>query len=174
MIINNLQPNALWGYFEDICKVPRLSKNENKIRKYLLDFAKKNSLEARTDTVGNVLITKQADPGLENRKPVLLQSHMDMVGEKDADTIHDWNSDPITPIIDNDWVKADKTTLGADDGIGMAAQLAVLTDHELKTGVVESLFTVDEESGMTGALNLEPSFVKSTILLNLDSEDEGE
>lgn len=174
MIINNLQPNALWRYFEEICKIPRLSKNEDKIRKYLLDFAGENRLEARTDTVGNVLITKQADPGFENRKPVLLQSHMDMVGEKDADTLHDWNSDPITPIIDNGWVKADKTTLGADDGIGMAAQLAVLTDPELKTGIVECLFTVDEESGMTGALNLEPSLIKSKILLNLDSEDEGE
>ena len=174
MIFDNLEPAGIWKYFKEICKIPRLSKNEERIRQYLIDFAKNHNLECKTDTIGNVLIIKPANPGYEDRKSVLLQSHMDMVGEKDAATEHDWAKDPIIPYIDGQWVKAKDTTLGADDGIGMAAQLAILTDNEIKTGRIECLFTVDEESGMTGAIGLESNFFDSKILINLDSEDEGE
>lgn len=174
MSIGHLEPEGLWKYFEEICKIPRLSKKEEKIIEFLKKFASDHNLECHRDKVGNILIRKPASPGFENLKSVVLQSHMDMVGEKDSDTIHDWDNDPITPIIDGDWVRADKTTLGADDGIGIAAQLLVMTDKSIKTGVIECLFTVDEESGMTGAKNIEPGFFKSRILINLDSEDEGE
>jgi len=174
MIFSNLEPGNVWMYFDEICKIPRLSKNEGQIRQYLIDFAERENLEHRSDDAGNVLILKPAFPGFENRKSVLLQSHMDMVGEKDAATEHDWAKDPITPFIDGRWVKARDTTLGADDGIGMAAQLALLADRDIKIGRIECLFTVDEESGMTGAIHLGKNFFESKILINLDSEDEGE
>ncbi|HDZ41204.1 MAG TPA: aminoacyl-histidine dipeptidase [Bacteroidetes bacterium] len=174
MIFENLEPSKVWSYFNEICKIPRLSKNEEQIRQYLIHFAKNQKLEYKTDDAGNVLIIKPAYKGYENRKSVILQSHMDMVGEKDAATGHDWAKDPIIPFTDGKWVKAKDTTLGADDGIGIAAQLAILEDRELKTGPVECLFTVDEESGMTGAIKLGIDFFKSRILINLDSEDEGE
>jgi dipeptidase D len=172
-ILGHLKPASMWIYFEEICGIPRLSKNEGKIRQYLLDFAKKNSLLSKEDKVGNILITKPATVGMENRKTVVLQSHMDMVGEKNADYPHDWNTDPIIPAVKNGWVTATGTTLGADDGIGIASQLAILTDKDLKAGKIECLFTIDEESGMTGAINLDPDFFTGRILLNLDSEDEG-
>jgi len=174
MIFKNLEPSRVWKYFEEICKIPRLSKNEEQIRQYLIKFATGHQLEYKTDNAGNVLIIKKAYPGYENRKSVLLQSHMDMVGEKDATTRHDWAKDPILPFIDGKWVKAKDTTLGADDGIGIAAQLAILEDKQMKTGRIECLFTVDEESGMTGAIELQRDFFSSKILINLDSEDEGE
>ncbi|MEE4116916.1 MAG: aminoacyl-histidine dipeptidase [Marinilabiliaceae bacterium] len=174
MFISHLEPSSLWKYFESICKIPRLSKNEEKIRAFLKEFAQKNRLDVKEDKVGNILITRQADTGYENRKAVVLQSHMDMVGEKNADTVHNWASDPIKPFIEDGWVTAKVTTLGADDGIGMAAQMAILTDKSFKTGKIECLFTVDEESGMTGAINLQKDFFTSDILINLDSEDEGE
>ena len=172
-ILSHLNPAPLWIFFEEICKIPRLSKNEVKIRQYLLEFAKKYNLESKEDEVGNILIVKQASPGMENRKTVVLQSHMDMVGEKNADYPHNWTTDPIIPSIKEGWVVANGTTLGADDGIGIASQLAILTDKNLKAGKIECLFTVDEESGMTGAINLQPDFFTGRILLNLDSEDEG-
>jgi dipeptidase D len=172
-VLDKLKPELIWLYFEEICKIPRLSKNEGRIRKYLMDFARQNNLMAKEDEVGNILIIKEASPGMENRKTVVLQSHMDMVGEKNADYRHDWNNDPILPLMKGDWVGASGTTLGADDGIGIASQLAILTDPQLKTGRIECLFTVDEESGMTGAINLDPDFFSGRILLNLDSEDEG-
>ena len=172
-VLSNLNPAPIWIYFEEICKIPRLSKDEVKIRKFLHDFAEKNNLESKEDSVGNILITKQPTPGFENRKTVVLQSHMDMVGEKNADNPFDWTKDPIIPIINDGWVTAKGTTLGADDGIGIASQMAILTDKELKAGKIECLFTVDEESGMTGAINLEPDFFTGKTLLNLDSEDEG-
>jgi dipeptidase D len=168
-----LEPAPIWSYFEEICKVPRLSKNEGKIRAYLKDFAKRNSLEAKEDSIGNILITRPASPGMEDRKSVVLQSHMDMVGEKNAGYDHNWSVDPIIPVVENEFVSAKGTTLGADDGIGIAVQLAILTDKSIQTGKIECLFTVDEESGMTGAINLQPGFFESTTLLNLDSEDEG-
>jgi dipeptidase D len=172
-ILSELDPESIWMYFEEICKIPRLSKSEEKIRQYLLEFARKNKLESREDEVGNILIIKPATPGMENRKTVVLQSHMDMVGEKNADYPHNWETDPIIPVVNGEWVTARGTTLGADDGIGIAAQMAILTDKDLKAGQIECLFTVDEESGMTGALNLKPGFFSGKTLLNLDSEDEG-
>jgi dipeptidase D len=172
-VLSRLNPAPIWIYFEEICKIPRLSKNEGKIRKYLLDFAKKNNLESKEDKVGNVLIIKPATPGMENRKTVVLQCHMDMVGEKNADYPHNWAIDPIIPVLKDGWVTAKGTTLGADDGIGIASQMAILTDKNLNAGRIECLFTVDEESGMTGAINLQPDFFTGRTLLNLDSEDEG-
>jgi dipeptidase D len=172
-ILGHLNPEALWIYFEEICRIPRLSKDEGKIREYLLDFARKNQLEAKEDEVGNILIVKAPSKGMENKKTIILQSHMDMVGEKNADYPHNWKTDPIIPAVKDGWVTATGTTLGADDGIGIAAQLAILTDNNLKAGKIECLFTVDEESGMTGAINLGADFFSGRILLNLDSEDEG-
>ena len=172
-VLNRLNPSPVWHYFEEICSIPRLSKNEEKIRAYLLDFAERNDLESKEDQIGNVLIIRPSHPEMENRKTLVLQSHMDMVGEKNADHPHDWSIDPITPVVSGEWVIASGTTLGADDGIGIAIQMAVLTDKSLKTGNIECLFTVDEESGMTGAVNLKPDFFTGRILINLDSEDEG-
>jgi dipeptidase D len=172
-ILNELNPATLWTYFEEICSIPRISRDEEKIRRYLLDFAAKNNLYSKEDHVGNILITKEASPGLENIKTIVLQSHLDMVGEKNADHLHNWKTDPIRPAIKDGWVTASGTTLGADDGIGIAAQMAILTDKTLKTGKIECLFTVDEESGMSGAVNLDPDFFTGRTLLNLDSEDEG-
>ena len=171
--LSQLNPVPIWIYFEEICKIPRISKNEEKIRRYLLDFARSNKLESKEDEVGNILIIKPASTGMENRKTVVLQSHMDMVGEKNADYPHNWATDPIIPIVNNGWITARGTTLGADDGIGIASQLAILTDKNLRAGRIECLFTVDEESGMTGAINLEPDFFTGRTLINLDSEDEG-
>jgi len=172
-ILGHLNPGQLWVYFEEICKIPRLSKDEGRIREYLLEFAKNHNLEAKEDEVGNILIIKPASKGMENRKTVVLQSHMDMVGEKNADYPHNWTTDPIIPKINEGWVTATGTTLGADDGIGIASQLAILTDKELIAGKIECVFTVDEESGMTGAINLKSDFFTGKTLLNLDSEDEG-
>jgi dipeptidase D len=172
-LLSELNPAPVWTFFEQVCKIPRLSKNEEKIRKYLLSFAKEHKLESKEDSVGNILIVRPASPGMENRKTVVLQSHMDMVGEKNSYYHHDWSSDPIKPVIEGEWVTAKVTTLGADDGIGIAAQLAILADKTLQAGRIEALFTVDEETGMTGATNLNPGFFTGRILLNLDSEDEG-
>jgi len=147
-VLGKLNPEPIWRYFEEICNIPRLSKNEGKIRQYLIGFAEKNNLESFEDEVGNILIVKPASKGMENKKTIVLQSHMDMVGEKNADNPHDWDNDPITPYISNGWVMAKGTTLGADDGIGIAAQMAILTDKELISGRIECLFTVDEESGL--------------------------
>ena len=166
--------SLLWEYFEQICQIPRPSKSEERIIGYVLDFAKRNKLEALTDDVGNILIRKPASPGLENCKTVILQSHLDMVGEKDPASAHDFSKDPIIPVRDGEWIHASDTTLGADDGIGIAAQMVILEDRNIIHGPLECLFTVDEESGMTGAKNLKAGFMRGKILLNLDSEDEGE
>jgi dipeptidase D len=172
-VLSQLNPEPIWIYFEEICNIPRLSKNEGKIRHYLLDFAARNNLEYKEDKVGNILIVRAASKGFENKKTIVLQSHMDMVGEKNADYSHNWEKDPIIPFINEGWVCARGTTLGADDGIGIASQMAILTDKNLQTGRIECLFTVDEESGMTGAVNLKADFFSGNTLLNLDSEDEG-
>jgi len=172
-IFSELKPELVWTYFKDICSIPRLSKNETRIREYLVKFAQEHNLESKEDQAGNILIIRPSYPGLENRKTVVLQSHMDMVGEKNADHPHDWTKDPILPRIVDRWVTASGTTLGADDGIGIASQMAILSDKSIRTGKIECLFTVDEESGMTGAINLKPDFFEGRILLNLDSEDEG-
>ena len=129
-----------------------------KIIAFLLDFAKKNNLEAKRDKIGNVLISKPASKGMENRKSVVLQSHVDMVCEANKDTVIDFDNDPIIPYIDGEWVKAKGTTLGADDGIGIAASMAILTDNNLVHGPIECLFTVDEETGLTGAFEIEEGF----------------
>jgi len=171
--LGSLRPEGVWRFFEDICKIPRISKHEEKIRKYLLDFADVNNLQAIEDRAGNILIVKPASEGLERKKTVVLQSHMDMVGEKIAGHPHNWDTDPVIPYVTDGWVHAKGTTLGADDGIGIAAQLALLSDKNIRTGKLECLFTVDEESGMTGAINLSPDFFTGRILINLDSEDEG-
>ncbi len=170
----NIEPKIIWKYFAEICKIPRPSKKETQVITYLMEFAKQHNLEAKTDEAGNVLIRKPAHPGYEALQPVLLQSHMDMVCEKNSDVTHNFNTDPINAYIDGEWVKAKGTTLGADDGIGIAAQLAILASKEIKHGPVECLFTVDEETGLTGAFEMKAGFFDSKILLNLDSEDEGE
>lgn len=170
----NLAPSVIWKYFAEICKIPRPSKKEALINSYLQDFAKKNNLEVKSDEAGNVLIKKPSHPGFENLQTVVLQSHMDMVGEKNSDIPHNFATDPIEAYVDGDWVKAKGTTLGADDGIGIAAQLAILASKEIKHGPLECLFTVDEETGLTGAFEMKEGFFESKILVNLDSEDEGE
>ena len=172
--LKGLQPEAVWEYFEEICQIPRPSRKEEKIGVWLMEFARKHDLEARRDEAGNVLICKPAVAGKEHIPGVVLQSHMDMVCEKNSDVKHDFDHDPIVPYIDGEWVKARGTTLGADDGIGMAAALAVLTSRDIQHGPLECLFTVDEETGLTGAFALQPGFFSGRILLNLDSEDEGE
>ncbi|WP_372774327.1 aminoacyl-histidine dipeptidase [Mangrovibacterium sp.] len=172
--LENLDPQQLWSYFEAICEQPRPSKKEDRIRRFLLDFAAENGLEAKTDQIGNVLITKPASPGKEKSPKVILQAHMDMVCEKNSDKVFNFDTDPIVPIVDEGWVKADGTTLGADNGIGIAAQMAVLADKSLVHGPLECLMTVDEETGLSGAFALQPGFVTGKILLNLDSEDDGE
>jgi dipeptidase D len=174
MSIETLKPERIWHFFAEICKVPRPSKKEEKIMVWLMEFGQSRGLETLKDKAGNVLIRKPASNGYEKRPWVCLQSHMDMVCEKNSDVIHDFEKDSIQPWIDGEWVKAKGTTLGADDGIGMAAQLAILDDKTLEHGPIECLFTVDEETGLTGAFALQPGFLKSLILLNLDSEDEGE
>ncbi|MEG0795235.1 MAG: aminoacyl-histidine dipeptidase [Odoribacter sp.] len=173
-VFKGLQPEAVWGYFEEICKVPRPSRKEEKIGAWLVEFAHRHHLDVCQDKAGNVLISKPAVKGKENMPGVVLQAHQDMVCEKNAEVVHDFDKDAILPYIDGEWVKAKGTTLGADDGIGMAAALAVLTSENIQHGPLECLFTVDEETGLTGAFALKPGFFKGRILLNLDSEDEGE
>ena len=172
--ISELQPQQIWSEFEKILQIPRPSKKEEKMIQYLLDFGGEHQLETKRDEAGNVLITKQTHPDCQHKKTIVLQSHIDMVCEKNADVDHDFDHDPIQAYVDGDWVKARGTTLGADDGIGMAAQLAILKDKTLKTGRIECLFTVDEETGLSGARALQPGFFRGKTLINLDSEDEGE
>ena len=170
----NLQPEGLWKFFYDITKVPRPSKKEEKIIAFLKDFGESRGLETIVDDIGNVLIRKPATEGMKNRKSVVLQSHMDMVCEKNNDVDFDFDNDPIIPRIDGEWVKATGTTLGADDGIGVATQMAILDASDIEHGPIECLFTMDEETGLTGAFGLSGELLQSRILLNLDSEDEGE
>jgi dipeptidase D len=172
--MKELQPVEVWGYFSEILTIPRTSKKEGKIIEYLEGFAAKQQLPCKRDQAGNLVISKKATPGMENRKGVVLQSHVDMVGEKQAEIQHDFDRDPIQAYTAGEWVRARGTTLGADDGIGIAASMAILASADIRHGPLECLFTVDEESGMTGALGLQPGFINGSILLNLDSEDEGE
>ena len=169
-----LKPASVFHYFAEICKVPRPSKKEEKIIAYLMNFAAEHGLEAKKDEAGNILIKKPATAGKENLKTVILQSHIDMVCEKNSDSNHDFLNDPIETYIDGEWLKAKGTTLGADNGIGMATQLAVLAANDIEHGPIECLFTVDEETGLTGAFALKEGFMDGDILINLDSEDEGE
>jgi dipeptidase D len=173
-VLSKIVPQPLFNYFEQICQVPRPSKKEEKIRAFLIDFANENLLESKIDEVGNILILKPASAGMEKAPTVVLQTHMDMVCEKNSDKVFDFETNAIQPMIVDGWVKANGTTLGADCGIGIAAQMAVLTSSEIKHGPLECLFTVDEETGLTGAFALKSGFLKGSVLLNLDSEDEGE
>ncbi len=172
--MNDLKPERVWNYFQEILEIPRLPKQEEQMIAYLEKFASLHELPFQKDNTGNCLITKPATAGFETRETVVLQSHLDMVGEKLSEVEHDFNRDPIRVKIEDGWMKARGTTLGADDGIGIAATLAVLESDEIAHGPLECLFTADEETGMTGAFGLEEGFIKGKILLNLDSEDEGE
>ncbi|MDR2956157.1 MAG: aminoacyl-histidine dipeptidase [Prevotella sp.] len=174
MTIRDLKPEIVWKYFYELTQIPRPSKKEEKVIAYLLDFAKKHKLEVKKDEAGNVLITKPATKGKENLPTVILQGHVDMVCEKNAGTVHDFDKDPIETIIDNGWVRANGTTLGADNGVGVAAALAILASDDIEHGKLECLFTVDEETGLTGAYALSNDFLSGDILINLDTEEEGE
>ena len=174
MTIRDLQPKLIWEQFDDITRVPRPSKHEEKIIEWLVAFAKKHGFDYSKDQTGNVVIRKAATKGYENRQTVILQSHMDMVCEKNSDVEFDFETQPIETYIEDGWVRAKGTTLGADCGIGMAAALAVLLDESLEHPAIEALFTVDEETGLTGAFGLGEGMLEGKYLLNLDSEDEGE
>ena len=170
----NLEPKIVWNHFYEITQIPRPSKKEEKIRAYLQEFGEKNTLETKVDKAGNVLIIKPATAGYENHRTVILQAHMDMVCEKNSDVVFDFDNDPIQTEIRGEWLHAKGTTLGADNGIGMALMLAVLASDDLKHPKIECLFTTDEETGLTGAFALEENFLTGDILINLDSEDDGE
>ena len=174
MTITDLKPAIVWKYFHQVTQVPRPSKKEEKIIAYLESFAKEHGISYIKDEAGNLLMSKAATAGYENREKVIFQSHMDMVCEKNNGTEHDFDHDPIRTIVEGDWLRADGTTLGADNGIGVAAQLALLASDDIEHGPLELLFTVDEETGLTGAKSVKPGFLTGNILINLDSEDEGE
>lgn len=173
-VVFNLEPIALWNHFKEVLNIPRPSDHEEQIRDYLIRFAQIRDLYYESDKAGNLIIRKPASPGKQNQPGVCLQSHLDMVCEKNAGTNFDFLKEPINAYVDGDWIKAKGTTLGGDDGIGIAAQMAVLDDSNLVHGPLECLFTVAEETGLNGAFGLKPDFLQSNILLNLDSEDEGE
>jgi len=172
--ITSLEPRIVWEQFDAITRVPRPSKKEGKIREFLVEFARSRGIEYRTDAIGNVVMRVPATPGYEDRPKAILQSHMDMVCEKNSDVEFDFEHDAIRTRIDGGWVRAEGTTLGADCGIGMAAALAALIDPEAEHGPLEALFTVDEETGLTGAFELGEGMLTGDYLINLDSEDEGE
>ena len=174
MTIKDLNPTIVWNNFYGLTQIPRPSKHEGKVQEYLLNWGLSRGLETFRDETGNIIIRKGATPGYENRRGVILQGHMDMVPQKTSDSNHNFLTDPIVTLIDGDWVTADRTTLGADNGIGVALALSVLEDKNVKHGPVEVLVTYDEETGMTGANELRPGVLKGDILINLDSEEEGE
>jgi dipeptidase D len=172
--IQKLEPNQLWLNFYNLTQIPRPSKHEKKVIEFVAKFGKDLGLETIVDEVGNIIIRKPATKGMENRFGVILQSHLDMVPQKNSDKVHDFEKDSIEAYIDGEWVTANDTTLGADNGIGASAAMAVLASKDLVHGPVEALFTIDEETGMTGAFGLKPNVLKGDVLINLDSEDEGE
>ena len=172
--IRQLEPKALWNNFYSLTQIPRPSFKKEEIGSFLENFGKSLGLETLRDEIGNVLIRKPATPGMENRKAVILQAHMDMVPQKNSGITHNFETDPIQAYIDGDWVTARDTTLGADNGIGLAAAMAIMQSTDISHPAVEMFITVDEETGMFGAFGLQPNFLKGDILMNLDSEDEGE
>ncbi|CAM1357230.1 aminoacyl-histidine dipeptidase [Tenacibaculum ascidiaceicola] len=172
--IRNLEPKAVWKNFADLNAVPRPSKKEERVIQFMVDFGKKLNLETMVDKVGNVIIRKPASTGMEDRKTVVMQSHLDMVHQKNADTVFDFDTEGIKMFVDGDWVKADGTTLGADNGLGVAAIMGVLESTDIAHPAIEALFTIDEETGMTGAMGLEGGLLEGEILLNLDTEEDDE
>ena len=172
--ILSLSPQNVWKHFYGLTQVPRPSGFMGPVQEFLLQFAKEAGIEAFKDEVGNIIMRKPATPGMEDCKGVILQAHMDMVPQKNNDTVHDFEKDPLETYVDGEWVKAKGTTLGADNGMGVAAIMAVMEDKTLKHGALEALITVDEETGMYGAFGLKPGTLHGEILLNLDSEEEGE
>jgi len=172
-VLGDLNPQLIWDHFEEICNNPHPSRKEDKLTEYVLSVGKRNNLETLRDDFGNVLIRKPATKGYENLPVVVLQGHLDMVAEKNADVQHDFDKDPIQPVVENGWVKAKGTTLGSDNGIGVAAALAIIDSKDVEHGPLEFLFTLDEETGLNGAASLKPGFLKAEILLNLDSEEDG-
>ena len=173
MTISKLQPECIWKHFHSLTQIPRPSKNEEAASLFIKKFGKSLGLETIVDHVGNVIIRKPATPGMENCKGIVLQGHLDMVPQNNADTPHDWTKDPVETYIDGDWVRAKGTTLGADNGLGVATAMAILESKDLVHGPIEALFTIDEETGMTGAKELKEGVLKGEILINLDSEEEG-
>jgi len=172
--IRNLEPKALWNNFADLNAVPRPSKKEDKVRQFMVDFGNKLGLDTQVDPIGNVIIKKPATKGMENRKPIVMQSHLDMVCQKNNDTVFDFDTQGIKMLIDGDWVKADGTTLGADNGIGVASIMSILESSNIEHPQIDALFTIDEETGMTGAIGLQAGYLDGEILLNLDTEDDDE
>ncbi len=172
--ICDLQPQLVWKNFNKLCSVPHPSHHLEKITKVIVDFGKEHGLETIVDKAGNIIIRKPATPGRENAIPVVLQAHMDMVPQKNNDKVHNFETDPIEPMIDGEWVRANGTTLGADNGVGVAAGMAILESKDIQHGPLELFVTADEETGMYGAFGMEPGTLKGNILLNLDSEDFGE
>ncbi len=171
--IEGLKPELVWKYFAEIATIPRGSKHEEKISRYVLETAKRLGLDAKADKLGNVVVKKPASPGRERARRIALQGHLDMVCEKNKDTVHDFSRDPIALVRKGNFLTADGTTLGADNGIAVATNLAIMEDRTLVHGPLEFVFTIDEETGLTGAAGLQPGFVESRTLLNLDSEEEG-
>ena len=171
--LSGLKPELVWKYFGEISKIPRGSKNEKKISAYIVDTAKKLGLDVKQDKVLNVVVSKPAFKGYENLPSVCLQGHLDMVCEKNKDKVHNFDKDPLDLVVKGNFLMANGTTLGADNGIAVATNLAIMEDKSLEHGPLEFLFTVDEETGLTGANNLQPGFLKSKTLMNLDSEEEG-
>lgn len=174
MEVRSLEPKALWNHFADLNAVPRPSKKEERVIAFAKSFGESLNLDTYVDAAGNVMITKPATPGMEDRQTVIMQSHLDMVCQKNADTDFDFDTQGIEMLVDGDWVKANGTTLGADNGIGVAAIMAVLSSSDIAHPRIEALFTIDEETGMTGAFELEQGRLEGTILLNLDTEDDDE
>ncbi|MCD6180148.1 MAG: aminoacyl-histidine dipeptidase [Bacteroidales bacterium] len=172
--ILNLEPKVIWKHFYSLTQIPRPSKFEDRIQDFMVNYGNSLGLETFKDEVGNVIIRKPATPGMEDRKGVILQGHLDMVPQKNSDIDHDFTKDPINAVVDGDWVTAEGTTLGADNGMGVAAAMAVLESTDMVHGPIEALFTCDEETGMTGAFGLKGDVLKGDILINMDSEDEGE
>jgi len=172
--VRKLEPKALWNHFADLNAVPRPSKKEERVIQFMVDFGKSLGLETATDAINNIIIKKPATAGMKDRQTVILQSHVDMVHQKNNETVFDFDKQGIDMVVDGDWVKANGTTLGADNGIGVASIMALLSSTDIAHPALEAMFTVDEETGMTGAKQLDPSFYDGTILLNLDTEDDDE
>lgn len=172
--IRNLEPKALWNKFADLNAVPRPSKKEERVIAFMKDFGEKLKLDVHVDEVGNVIIKKPATPGMENRKTIVMQSHLDMVHQKNSDTVFDFDTQGIEMYVDGDWVRAKGTTLGADNGLGVATIMAILESTDIKHPAIEALFTIDEETGMTGAMGLKGGLLEGEILLNLDTEEDDE